>query len=121
MLCLHSLELGETSPDGLSIDAVLPREIRLVRSCANASPHLFDVRIRELWLRSHTSSVPRWDVWWDIMILTDESSEPSVQATFKPKTRGSKGTFWKFVEGLLIPRSLVRFQLGPYFAAPNAA
>ena len=57
MRCLNSLEGDETSPDGLSIDAVLTREVRLVRSRTNASPYLFDVRIRELWLRSHISSL----------------------------------------------------------------
>ena len=58
MLCLHSLERGETSPDGLSIDSVLTREIRLMRARANALPYPFDVRIRELGLRSHISSLP---------------------------------------------------------------
>jgi hypothetical protein len=33
-----------------------------VRSRANASPYLLDVRSRELWLRSHLSSLPRWDI-----------------------------------------------------------
>ena len=55
MLRLHSLERGETSPDGFSIDAILTRELRLVRSRANASPDLLDVCSRELWLRSHAS------------------------------------------------------------------
>ena len=62
MLCLNSLEYGEASPDGFSIDAVLTREIRLVCSRANASPYLLDVRCRELWLRSHLSSLLRWDI-----------------------------------------------------------
>ena len=62
MLRLKSLERGETSPDGFSIDAVLTREIRLVRSRTHASPYLLDVRSRELWLRSHLSSLPRWDI-----------------------------------------------------------
>ena len=59
MLCLNSIERGETSPDGFSIDAVLTREIRLVRSRANASPYLLDVLSRELWQRRHLISLPR--------------------------------------------------------------
>ena len=66
MLRLHPPERSETSQDGLSIDAVLTREIRLVRSRTNASPYLFDVRLGELWLRSHISSLLRWDISWDI-------------------------------------------------------
>jgi len=65
-LRLNPLEFGDTPPDGLSIDTVLTREVRLVRSRTNASPNLLNLCIRELGLRRHRTRLPMWDISWDI-------------------------------------------------------